>query len=77
LFTVIVLFQIVTLPVEFNASNRAKAALAQLGIIQSASEQKGVAAVLNAAAWTYIAAAVSAIMTLLYYLMILGGMSRD
>jgi uncharacterized protein len=68
LFSVIVLFQIVTLPVEFNASKRAKAALARLGIVQSGAEKGGVAAVLNAAAMTYVAAAVSSIMTLLYFL---------
>lgn len=77
LFTAIVAFQIVTLPVEFNASTRAKKALVGMGIIQPGAEQRGVAAVLNAAAMTYVAAAVSSILTLLYYVMIFAGASRD
>jgi uncharacterized protein len=67
LFACVVLFQLVTLPVEFDASNRAKAALVQYGIIRAGNEQHGVAKVLNAAALTYVAAAISAVMTLLYY----------
>jgi hypothetical protein len=70
LFAVVVFFQLVTLPVEFNASTRAKGALRQLGIVQGPDEERGVAKVLDAAALTYVAAAVSAIMTLLYFLMI-------
>jgi len=66
LFSVVVLFQIITLPVEFDASRRAKRALAEMGIIRSGEEAAGVASVLSAAAWTYVAAAVSSIMTLLY-----------
>lgn len=77
LFTAIVMFQLVTLPVEFDASKRAKAALTEYGIISGAGERKGVASVLNAAALTYVAALVGSIMTLLYYLMLLSGMSRD
>ena len=60
------MFQLVTLPVEFNASSRAKAALASTGIIQDREEMEGVRTVLGAAAWTYVAAALSAILTLLY-----------
>jgi len=75
-FSAIVLFQLVTLPVEFDASRRAKDALASMGIVRGAQEQAGVAAVLNAAAWTYVAAAVSSVLTLLYYLFILS-QSRD
>ncbi|MCX7044021.1 MAG: zinc metallopeptidase [Candidatus Sumerlaeota bacterium] len=67
LFSIIVLFQIITLPVEFNASCRAKRAMLDLGIIQTPAERAGVSAVLNAAAMTYVAAAVSSVMTLLYY----------
>lgn len=66
-FSAIVLFQLVTLPVEFDASRRAKAALAEMGIIRGRQEEGGVAAVLDAAALTYVAAAISSIMTLLYY----------
>jgi len=80
LFAGVVLFQLVTLPVEFNASARAKKLLWDTGVLSHASEREGVAAVLNAAALTYVAAAVSAILTLIYYLIrsgLLGGRSDD
>jgi len=67
LFSAVLLFQIVTLPVEFNASSRAKTLVVQQGII-SAQERAGVDRVLNAAALTYVAAAVSTLLTLLYFL---------
>ena len=67
LFSAVLLFQVVTLPVEFNASNRAKALVVEYGIV-TAQERKGVDAVLNAAALTYVAAAVSTLLTLLYFL---------
>ncbi len=70
LFAVAVVFTLVTLPVEFNASNRAKKLLASSGILFG-DEIEGVDKVLDAAAWTYVAAAVSAIGQLLYYIMIL------
>ena len=57
LFSAVLLFQVVTLPVEFNASNRAKALIVEHGII-TAQEREGVDRVLNAAALTYVAAAV-------------------
>ena len=75
LFSAVLLFQIVTLPVEFNASSRAKALVLEDGII-TAEERKGMDAVLNAAALTYVAAAISTLLTLLYFLMragLLGG----
>jgi len=75
LFSVVVLFQLLTLPVEFNASSRAKQILASQGIV-SAAELRGVNSVLSAAAMTYVAAAASAVMTLLYFLLragLLGG----
>jgi Zn-dependent membrane protease YugP len=75
LFSAVLLFQIVTLPVEFNASNRAKALVVENGII-TAQERRGMDAVLNAAALTYVAAAISTLLTLLYFLMragLLGG----
>ncbi len=65
LFSAMVFFQVVNLPVEFNASARAKAQLVSLGIINE-EELHQVANVLNAAAWTYVAATLQAIMTLLY-----------
>lgn len=67
LFSAVLLFQIVTLPVEFNASSRAKTLVVQHGII-APDERAGVDAVLNAAALTYVAAAVSTLLTLLYFL---------
>ena len=67
LFSAVLLFQIVTLPVEFDASNRAKALIVQHGIV-TLDERKGVDKVLNAAALTYVAAAVSTLLTLLYFL---------
>ena len=76
LFSVVVIFQIVTLPVEFNASARAKKMLQEYGIVSSADMQ-GVSAVLNAAAMTYVAAAASAVMTLLYFLIRAGLLGSD
>jgi hypothetical protein len=75
LFSGVLVFQLVTLPVEYDASKRAKTALVQLGVIHP-SEREGVDAVLNAAALTYVAAVVSTLMTLLFYLFqagLLGG----
>ncbi|MCY4188847.1 MAG: zinc metallopeptidase [Bryobacterales bacterium] len=75
LFSATVLFQLVTLPVEFDASNRAKQLVLDYGIV-SPYERAGMDKVLNAAAWTYVAAAVSSILTLLYFLLragLLGG----
>jgi Zn-dependent membrane protease YugP len=72
----IVFFQLVNLPVEFDASNRAKRLLGELGIVD---EQGAVAvrSVLNAAAWTYVAATLQSILTLLYYIMRFTGGSRN
>lgn len=67
LFTLVVLFQLITLPVEFDASRRALQAIEAGGILER-QEIQGARAVLGAAAWTYVAAAVSAVLTLLYYL---------
>jgi hypothetical protein len=79
LFSAVLLFQIVTLPVEFDASNRAKALVVDYGII-STREREGVDKVLNAAALTYVAAAVSTLLTLLYFLYragLIGGRRDD
>jgi Zn-dependent membrane protease YugP len=78
LFSAVLVFQIVTLPVEFDASNRAKRLAVEYGIV-SAREREGMDKVLNAAALTYVAAVISTLMTLLYFLLragLLGG-SRD
>lgn len=66
-FAVITLFQLVTLPVEYDASRRAKEQLFRLGLVHE-HERAGVSKVLDAAALTYVAALVSSILTLLYYI---------
>ena len=68
LFSAVVLFQLITLPVEFDASARAKRVLADSGIISDEEEMGGVRSVLGAAALTYVAATIQAVLTLLYYL---------
>jgi hypothetical protein len=70
------IFSIATLPVELNASKRAKNMLIQSGIIQSEEERKGVSQVLNAAALTYVAAIASSVMQLLYFASLAGGGRR-
>lgn len=72
LFSVVVLLQLVTLPVEFNASARARRILVDDGFI-APQENRAVGSVLNAAAWTYVAAALTAVATLLYYLLMFAG----
>ncbi len=72
LFGVAVVFSLITLPVEFDASKRAKALLVSNGIL-FAEERQGVDKVLNAAALTYVAAAVAAIGQLLYFVTLMGG----
>jgi uncharacterized protein len=68
------LFALATLPVEFNASARAKELLYSTGVIQTEEERRGVNQVLNAAALTYVAGLVTAVMQLLYYVFLIGGM---
>lgn len=70
------LFALATLPVEFNASARAKRMLAESGIIMGEEEQRGVNAVLNAAALTYVAALFTAVMQLIYYASLVLGSGR-
>lgn len=75
LFSAVLVFQLVTLPVEFDASNRAKALVVKQGIV-GASERDGMDKVLNAAAMTYVAAVATSAATLLYFLVrsgVLGG----
>ncbi|MBR6616003.1 MAG: zinc metallopeptidase [Lachnospiraceae bacterium] len=76
MFSLAVLFQLVTLPVEFNASNRAVGFLDSLGIL-SGDEVRGTRSVLNAAALTYVAAAASSILQLLRLVILYGGRRRD
>ena len=75
LFGATALFTVVTLPVEFDATKRAKAWLTTSGIVMR-EEMTGVHKVLDAAALTYVAAAAQAVSTLLYYVMLLTGMNR-
>jgi Zn-dependent membrane protease YugP len=78
LFSAVLLFQVVTLPVEFDASARAKRLAVENGIVLP-QERQGMDRVLNAAALTYVAAVVSTLLTLLYYLLragLLGGGGR-
>jgi uncharacterized protein len=72
LFAVVVVFQLVTLPVEFDASRRAKQQLHTLGLVSSGEEQ-GVSKVLSAAAMTYVAAALAALSQLAYYALVFLG----
>ena len=76
LFGLTAIFSLVTLPVEFDASKRAKRLLSAQGIIIG-NEMAGVDKVLNAAALTYVAAAVQAIGQLMYYVFMLTGNSDD
>lgn len=75
-FALAVLFQLVTLPVEFNASTRAVAKIEQYGLL-TAQENTGCKKVLTAAALTYVAAAASSILQLLRLVMLFGGRRRD
>ena len=79
-FSLVVLFQLVTLPVELNASSRAKQLAFEQGLVTT-SERDGMASVLSAAAMTYVAALVSTLLTLLYFLiragLLGGGRRRD
>lgn len=74
-FSVAVAFQLITLPVEFNASNRARELMVSEGFITN-QEERGVAKVLNAAALTYVAAALISLLELIKYVMIFTS-SRD
>lgn len=76
---IMMLFNLITLPVEFDASNRAKAILTRSGIIRQGDEERGVNEVLNAAGLTYVAAFVTSLAYLLYYLLPLltGGRSSE
>ena len=72
----LVVFQVINLPVEFDASNRAKRILSEYQIV----DQHGAAAVrnvLNAAGWTYVAATLQSLLTLLYYIFRFSGAMRD
>jgi Zn-dependent membrane protease YugP len=76
IFLVLTFFQLITLPVEYDASRRAKQQLIKLGLVQ-ADESAAVARVLNAAALTYVAALVTTLLTLLKFIMIARSNERD
>lgn len=76
LFALGAIFSLATLPVELNASSRARALLAQTGLVRSEQERRGVNAVLTAAAFTYVAALAAAILQLLYWVSVLAGGRR-
>jgi Zn-dependent membrane protease YugP len=76
LFSLVLLFQIVTLPVEFDASARAKRLVVESGIV-TPMEREGIDRVLNAAALTYVAAVFSSLMVILYYLFRAGLLNRS
>lgn len=67
-FSLMVFFTILTLPVEFDASRRAMKLLGEAGLVQSREDEKGARTVLRAAALTYVAAAITSILQLLYYI---------
>jgi len=75
----IMIFNLVTLPVEFDASNRAKRVLSEMGFIGTDEEMAGVRKTLDAAGWTYVAAFITSLAWMLYYLLPLltGRRSRD
>jgi Zn-dependent membrane protease YugP len=75
IFTILTLFQLVTLPVEYDASRRAKDELFRLGLVHE-HERAGVAQVLDAAALTYVAALVNTVLQLVYFLMRMQGNRR-
>jgi Zn-dependent membrane protease YugP len=75
-FGIIAIFQLITLPVEYDASRRAKDQLLRLGLVSN-REQAAVGQVLNAAALTYVAAMVSSLFTLLHLILIARGNDRD
>ena len=70
-FGVIMLFNLITLPVEFDASARAKVQLQQLGIVRPGAEAAAVSSTLNAAGLTYVAAFIGSLLQFLYYLMLM------
>lgn len=76
-YMILAAFQLITLPVEFDASRRAKAVLGDLGLIRSGEEAQGVNKVLDAAALTYVAAFVAALGNLLHLWLVMQGRNRE
>jgi Zn-dependent membrane protease YugP len=67
------LFNLITLPVEFDASARAKRVLADMGLMRTQEEAHAVNGVLDAAAFTYVAAFITSLSYLLYYFLMVSG----
>jgi hypothetical protein len=67
-FALMVLFSLLTIPVEFNASSRGLKLLDEAGLMHTEEDRKGARSMLNAAGLTYVAAAVTSILQLLYYI---------
>ena len=76
-YLILTAFQLITLPVEFDASRRAKVILGEMGMIEQGEEARGVSKVLDAAALTYLAAFVAALGNLIYLWMMMQGRSSD
>ena len=75
---ILMAFNLITLPVEFDASRRAKLVLGKMGFIQAGSERAAVSQVLNAAGWTYVAAFISSLIYFLWHLLpLLTGRQRQ
>jgi uncharacterized protein len=72
-FGIIIFFNLITLPVEFDASARAKVVLQRLGIVRAGPEAAAVNSTLNAAGLTYVAAFIGSLLQFLYYVMLLNG----
>ena len=75
---IVMLFNLITLPVEFDASRRAKAVLSEMGFVGTSEEVAGVRQTLDAAGWTYVAAFITSMAYFLWHLMpLLSGGRRD
>jgi Zn-dependent membrane protease YugP len=81
LFALATVFALVTLPVEFDASRRARQELVRLGLVDGGvaggQEARGVKTMLDSAAWTYVASFAASLLTLLYYVSLVTGLSRS
>jgi uncharacterized protein len=77
IYGILAVFQIITLPVEFDASSRAKKQLQKLGLIRGEEETRGVSKVLSAAAMTYVAAMITAVLQFLYFFLRMRSAERE
>jgi uncharacterized protein len=77
IYGILFFFQLITLPVEFDASSRAKKQLLSLGLVRDGEEARGVSRVLSAAAMTYVAAMVTALLQFLYFFLRMRSSERE